>query len=64
MILKNGQNGSAVGFKINLLPKLIETRTNEPQVTVHHYVCELLEKEFPEKIPFLEKLESLKEILG
>ncbi|XP_061190244.1 inverted formin-2-like [Saccostrea echinata] len=51
-----GYAGNAVGFRINSLNKLMDTRANKPRVTLLHYLVEEAEKEDGDALTFVEEL--------
>ncbi|CAA7032359.1 unnamed protein product [Microthlaspi erraticum] len=58
--LNQGTNrGNAVGFKLDSLPKLSETRSSNFHKNLMHYLCWILSEEIPEVLDFSEDLFSL-----
>ncbi|XP_017244769.2 formin-like protein 13 isoform X2 [Daucus carota subsp. sativus] len=51
--------GSAVGFKLETLPKLAETRARNNKMTLMHYLCKVLDEKLPEVLDFSKDLGSL-----
>ncbi|ESQ42574.1 hypothetical protein EUTSA_v10012463mg [Eutrema salsugineum] len=51
--------GAAVGFKLDSLPKLSETRARNNRTTLMHYLCKILAEKMPEVIDFTKDLSSL-----
>merc|ERR1712002_438179 len=51
-----GYAGSAVGFKISSLAKLIEVRANKPRMTLLHFLVERADKEHKEILSFANEL--------
>ncbi|KAL1217559.1 Formin-like protein 13 [Cardamine amara subsp. amara] len=51
--------GAAVGFKLDSLPKLSETRARNNRMTLMHYLCKILAEKIPEVLDFTKELSSL-----
>eukprot|EP00105_Crassostrea_gigas_P020124 XP_011438826.1 PREDICTED: inverted formin-2 [Crassostrea gigas] len=51
-----GYAGNAMGFRINSLNKLMDTRANKPRVTLLHYLVGEAEKENHDALNFVEEL--------
>ncbi|GER36590.1 formin-like protein [Striga asiatica] len=51
--------GSAVGFRLDSLLKLSETRSHNNKLTLLHYLCKVLSEKLPEVLDFHEDLASL-----
>ncbi|WOH01130.1 hypothetical protein DCAR_0520511 [Daucus carota subsp. sativus] len=51
--------GSAVGFRLDSLLKLTETRARNNKMTLMHYLCKVLAEKLPELLDFSEDLGSL-----
>lgn len=51
-----GYAGNAMGFRINSLNKLMDTRANKPRVTLLHYLVGEAEKENQDALNFVEEL--------
>ncbi|KAL6556569.1 hypothetical protein OROGR_005857 [Orobanche gracilis] len=51
--------GSAVGFRLDSLLKLSETRSRNNKLTLIHYLCKVLAEKLPEVMDFHEDLVSL-----
>lgn len=51
--------GSAVGFRLDSLLKLTETRAQKSKMTLMHYLCKVLSDKLPEVIDFSKDLPSL-----
>ncbi|XP_058114083.1 formin-like protein 18 isoform X3 [Magnolia sinica] len=51
--------GSAIGFKLDSLLKLAETRARNNKMTLMHYLCKLLAEKLPEQLDFHKDLVSL-----
>ncbi|CDY43877.1 BnaC09g33660D [Brassica napus] len=51
--------GAAVGFKLDSLPKLSETRARNNRMTLMHYLCKILAEKMPEVLDFTKDLSSL-----
>ncbi|KAL6524192.1 hypothetical protein OROMI_031287 [Orobanche minor] len=51
--------GSAVGFRLDSLLKLSETRSRNNKLTLIHYLCKVLAEKLPEVVDFHEDLVSL-----
>lgn len=54
--LQGGYAGNAMGFRINSLNKLMDTRANKPRVTLLHYLVGEAEKENQDALNFVEEL--------
>jgi len=53
--------GNAAGFKLSSLPKLCDTRSNKPRVTLLHYLVETAEKQDEKMLGFTNDLPGLKQ---
>ncbi|KAK6156605.1 hypothetical protein DH2020_010853 [Rehmannia glutinosa] len=51
--------GSAVGFRLDSLLKLTETRARNNKMTLMHYLCKVLSNKLPELLDFWKDLSSL-----
>ncbi|XP_024979424.1 formin-like protein 13 isoform X4 [Cynara cardunculus var. scolymus] len=51
--------GSAVGFRLDSLLKLTETRAKNNRMTLMHYLCKVLADKLPEVLDFSKDLDSL-----
>ncbi|KAK2985998.1 hypothetical protein RJ640_026388 [Escallonia rubra] len=51
--------GSAVGFRLDSLLKLSDTRARNNKLTLMHYLCKVLAEKFPELLDFTKDLTSL-----
>ncbi|XP_019170578.1 PREDICTED: formin-like protein 18 [Ipomoea nil] len=51
--------GSAVGFRLDSLLKLTETRARNNKMTLMHYLCKVLSAKMPELLDFSKDLSSL-----
>lgn len=51
--------GSAVGFRLDSLLKLTETRARNNKMTLMHYLCKVLADKLPEVLDFSQDLSSL-----
>ncbi|XP_016192013.1 formin-like protein 13 [Arachis ipaensis] len=51
--------GSAIGFKLDSLLKLSETRARNTKITLMHYLCKVLENKLPEVLDFTNDLPNL-----
>lgn len=51
--------GNAFGFRLNTLPKLLETRSNKPRMTLLHFLVEIAEKEQAQSLSFTKDLRHL-----
>ncbi|XP_031118029.1 formin-like protein 6 isoform X2 [Ipomoea triloba] len=51
--------GSAVGFRLDSLLKLTDTRARNNKMTLMHYLCKVLSEKLPEVLDFPNDLESL-----
>ncbi|XP_019167761.1 PREDICTED: formin-like protein 18 [Ipomoea nil] len=51
--------GSAVGFRLDSLLKLTDTRARNSKMTLMHYLCKVLADKLPEVLDFSDDLESL-----
>lgn len=55
--------GGAYGYKLDTLKQLRDLRSNQPGVTLLHYIVELIETDYPEDLEFLKAMEPLKQCL-
>ncbi|XP_062592916.1 inverted formin-2-like, partial [Saccostrea cucullata] len=53
-----GYAGNAMGFRINSLNKLMDTRANKPRVTLLHYLVGEAEKENKDALAFVDEMSS------
>lgn len=53
---QGGYAGNAMGFRINSLNKLMDTRANKPRVTLLHYLVGEAEKENKDALAFVDEL--------
>nr|CAD7438931.1 unnamed protein product [Timema bartmani] len=51
--------GNAVGFRLNALPKLLDTRANKPRFTFLHYIVEEAQKSSKDALSFITELSYL-----
>ncbi|KAG6389555.1 hypothetical protein SASPL_151026 [Salvia splendens] len=51
--------GSAVGFRLDSLPKLAETRARNNKLTLIHYLCKVIDEKLPEVLDFHKDLVDL-----
>ncbi|MFS7917660.1 putative formin, FH2 domain-containing protein [Helianthus anomalus] len=51
--------GSAVGFRLDSLLKLTDTRARNTRMTLMHYLCKVLADKLPELLDFSKDLNSL-----
>ncbi|KAF5461350.1 hypothetical protein F2P56_017458 [Juglans regia] len=51
--------GSAIGFRLDSLLKLTDTRARNNKMTLMHYLCKVLAEKLPELLDFPKELESL-----
>ncbi|XP_024961028.1 formin-like protein 13 [Cynara cardunculus var. scolymus] len=51
--------GAAVGFRLDSLLKLTDTRARNKRMTLMHYLCKVLEDKLPELLDFSKDLDSL-----
>lgn len=51
--------GSAIGFRLDSLLKLTETRAKNNKMTLMHYLCKVLADKLPEVLDFSKDLDSL-----
>ncbi|XP_058203481.1 formin-like protein 17 [Rhododendron vialii] len=51
--------GSAVGFRLDSLLKLTDTRAKNNKMTLMHYLCKVLAEKLPELLDFVTDLKSL-----
>lgn len=64
LTLGNGLNqgtarGSAIGFRLDSLLKLTETRARNNKMTLMHYLCKVLDDKLPEVLDFSKDLANL-----
>lgn len=60
---QNSYNGQAVGFRINILPKLIDIKTNKISVSFLHIIVEEFDKKYPEQDNFINELKEISSII-
>ncbi|EXB86684.1 Formin-like protein 6 [Morus notabilis] len=51
--------GSAIGFRLDSLPKLTDTRARNNKMTLMHYLCKVLAEKLPDLLDFPKELASL-----
>jgi hypothetical protein len=51
--------GNAAGFKLNTLPKLLDTRANKPRMTFLHYVVQVAETHNKDALAFVKDLSDI-----
>ncbi|KAG5063877.1 hypothetical protein JHK85_005060 [Glycine max] len=51
--------GSAIGFRLDSLLKLTETRARDKKMTLMHYLCKVLDDQLPEVLDFSKDLANL-----
>ena len=56
LYIKGGYAGNAMGFKINSLNKLMDTRANKPRVTLLHFLVGEAERENKDALTFVEEM--------
>ncbi|CAG2065583.1 unnamed protein product, partial [Timema podura] len=54
--------GNAVGFRLNALPKLLDTRANKPRFTFLHYIVEEAQKSSKDALSFITELSYLHDV--
>nr|CAD7433305.1 unnamed protein product [Timema monikensis] len=54
--------GNAVGFRLNALPKLLDTRANKPRFTFLHYIVEEAQKSSKDALSFITELWYLHDV--
>ncbi|XP_054275159.1 inverted formin-2-like isoform X2 [Macrosteles quadrilineatus] len=54
--------GNAAGFKLNTLPKLLETRANKPRLTFLHFAVDITQKNQGDMLSFTEDLGGLRAV--
>lgn len=54
--------GNAAGFKLNTLPKLLDTRANKPRMTFLHYVVQVAETNNKDALAFIKDLSNISTI--
>uniref|UniRef100_A0A1B6EW46 FH2 domain-containing protein n=1 Tax=Cuerna arida TaxID=1464854 RepID=A0A1B6EW46_9HEMI len=52
--------GNAVGFKLNTLPKLLDTRANKPRMTFLHFAVDMAQTHRSDLLTFTDDLHTLK----
>ena len=57
-----GYAGNAAGFKLSLLTKVHEIKSNKPRMTMMHVLVESIEKNKPELLHFYKKFENITQI--
>jgi hypothetical protein len=61
-VLQGSYAGNAAGFKLNTLPKLLDTRANKPRMTFLHFVVQVAERNNRNALAFTKDLSDIHNI--
>jgi hypothetical protein len=61
-VLQGSYAGNAAGFKLNTLPKLLDTRANKPRMTFLHFVVQVAETNNRDALTFIKDLSNISNI--
>lgn len=61
-VFQGSYAGNAAGFKVNTLPKLLDTRANKPSMTFLHYVVQVAETNNKDALAFINDLSNISSI--
>lgn len=61
-VFQGSYAGNAAGFKLNTLPKLLDTRANKPRMTFLHFVVQVAETNNKDALAFIKDLSSIRNI--
>jgi hypothetical protein len=62
LLLQGSYAGDAAGFKLNALPKLLDTRANRPRMTFLHFVVQVAEQNNKNALAFTKDLSNISKI--
>ena len=57
--IQGGRAGNAIGFKINSLTKLVDTKANKPRMNLMHFLVEVAEEKRSSVLSFSEDMKHL-----
>jgi hypothetical protein len=61
-VFQGSYAGNAAGFKLNTLPKLLDTRANKPRMTFLHFVVQVAETNHKDALAFIKELSNISNI--
>jgi hypothetical protein len=61
-VFQGSYAGNAAGFKLNTLPKLLDTRANKPRMTFLHFVVQVAETNNKDALAFIKDLSNISNI--
>jgi maltose-binding protein MalE len=61
-VFQGSYAGNAAGFKLNTLPKLLDTRANKPRMTFLHFVVQVAETNNKDALAFVKDLSNISNI--
>lgn len=61
-VFQGSYAGNAAGFKLNTLPKLLDTRANKPRMTFLHFAVEVAQAHRNDLLSFTNDLSTLQAI--
>jgi maltose-binding protein MalE len=61
-VFQGSYAGDAAGFKLNTLPKLLDTRANKPRMTFLHFVVQVAERNNKNALAFIKDLSNISNI--
>jgi hypothetical protein len=61
-VFQGSYAGNAAGFKLNTLPKLLDTRANKPRMTFLHFVVQVAEASNKNAVAFTKDLSNINKI--
>jgi maltose-binding protein MalE len=61
-VFQGSYAGNAAGFKLNTLPKLLDTRANKPRMTFLHFVVQVAETTNKAALAFIKDLSNITNI--
>jgi hypothetical protein len=61
-VFQGSYAGSAAGFKLNTLPKLLDTRANKPRMTFLHFVVQVAETDNKDALAFTKDLSNINNV--
>jgi hypothetical protein len=61
-VFQGSYAGNAAGFRLNTLPKLLDTRANKPRMTFLHFVVQVAETNNKDALSFTKDLSDINNI--
>jgi hypothetical protein len=61
-VFQGSYAGNAAGFRLNTLPKLLDTRANKPRMTFLHFVVQVAEANNKNALAFTKDLSNINKI--